>query len=69
MLQLLAVELRGLGSSGESLPQVAAAVDLANDAAVGWVDQAAWRAFQLLVAFFLMLLVYRLISSRLPARG
>jgi hypothetical protein len=64
-LSELAVELRQLSTVSAELPQIGSAVGLADDAARGWIDRAAWRLLQLLGAFFVLLLAYRWIASRL----
>jgi hypothetical protein len=75
-LQGLAVELRTLSESegvaatlGELGTTVGTTVDRARTSADELVDAAAWRALQLLVVFFVLLVVYRLWSARLGRRG
>lgn len=73
-----AAELRSLATRTQSLVEsqqlagrladVAATVDRVEGGAQGLVDAAAWRILQLLVAFFVLLLAYRLVASRLARR-
>jgi hypothetical protein len=48
-----------------ALAPVSATVDRADAAARGWVDLAAWRVLQLLLAAFALTLVYRVVSAAL----
>lgn len=66
-LQSLAAELRAPqeGRASGAAASFAETLDLATERARGLIDRAAWRLFQLTVAGFLLLLVYRLIGSRL----
>jgi hypothetical protein len=65
----LTLELRSLVESpqlGVALGQVSTTVERAETGAQGVVDAAAWRGLQLLVAFFVLLVAYRLLSPLLP---
>jgi hypothetical protein len=65
----LTAQLRGLVESQQldaALGHVSTTVGLAEASAQEVVDAAAWRGLQLLVAFFVLLLAYRLISPLLP---
>jgi hypothetical protein len=65
----LTVELRGLVESqplDATLARVSTTVELAETSAQEVVDAAAWRGLQLLVAFFVLLVAYRLLAARLP---
>jgi hypothetical protein len=65
----LTAQLRGLVESQQfdaALGHVSTTVGLAETSAQEVVDAAAWRGLQLLVAFFVLLLAYRLISPLLP---
>lgn len=68
-LSELTVELRGLVESQQldaALGRVTTTVELAETSAQEVVDAAAWRGLQLLVAFFVLLVAYRLVAARLP---
>ncbi len=65
----LTVELRGLVESQQldaALSRVSTTVERAETSAQGVVDAAAWRGLQLLVAFFVLLVAYRLLAPLLP---
>ena len=69
-MRALAAELGSLGESRAleaSLAHVDSAVSSAEAGGRGVVDHAAWRALQLLLVFFGLLLGYRLVASRLAA--
>ena len=62
-------ELRTLVESQQldaALGHVSTTVERAETSAQGVVDGAAWRGLQLLVAFFVLLVAYRLLSPLLP---
>jgi hypothetical protein len=68
-LAVLTEELRGLVESQQldaALGRVSSTVELAETSAQEVVDAAAWRGLQLLVAFFVLLVAYRLVAARLP---
>jgi hypothetical protein len=65
----LTVEVRGLVESQQldaALSRVSTTVERAETSAQDVVDAAAWRGLQLIVAFFVLLLAYRLLSPLLP---
>jgi hypothetical protein len=65
----LTVELHSLAESQQldaALGHVSTTVERAETGAQGVVDAAAWRGLQLLVAFFVLLVAYRLLSPLLP---
>ena len=69
-LQALAAELGALGESRAleaSLGGLGKAVSGAEAGGRRVVDHAAWRGLQLLVVSFLLLLTYRLVTSRLAS--
>lgn len=66
-LRGLAEELRALGEP-EGMAGIEATVERARASGAAVVDRAAWRLFQLLVAFFLLLLAYRLAEAFLRRR-
>jgi hypothetical protein len=65
----LTAELQGLVESQQldaALDRVSTTVERAETSAQDVVDAAAWRGLQLIVAFFVLLLAYRLLSPLLP---
>lgn len=60
-LRVLVAEVRALAQDTE-LPTAVAGIEGSGRSLV---DAAAWRALQLMLVFFLLLLVYRLVSSRI----
>jgi hypothetical protein len=70
-LAVLTAELRALVESQQldaALSHVSTTVELAETSAQDVVDAAAWRGLQLLAAFFVLLVAYRLLSPFLPTR-
>jgi hypothetical protein len=71
-LRALAAELGTLGESGameNAFAGVGSAVTSAEAGGRSVVDHAAWRALQLLLAFFGLLLAYRVVAPRLAPRS
>jgi hypothetical protein len=60
-LRVLVAEVRALAQDPE-LPTAVAGIEGSGRSLV---DAAAWRAFQLMLVFFFLILVYRLVSSRI----
>ncbi len=68
-LDALTAELRGLAESQALPPALERTLASADGATRAWIDAAAWRALQLVVAFFALLVGYRMFSRWLDARG